>query len=155
MLASMFLINVITEKKNIWRTILPAYWKWNTGSRLKSNLYKSGSMFVHCKYDDLKHKGAKHRSTRHPMAHSWWLQINQRKQVDFFFFFFHISGPHYWKTVKMTCFYMLHTPDFWRVEVLLVATLLAVYALLLHVHMCSDDKSWLCLYLENQILEFI
>lgn len=44
-------------------------------------------MFVHCKYDDLKHKGAKHRSTRHPMAHSWWLQINQRKQVDFFFFF--------------------------------------------------------------------
>lgn len=66
-------------------------------------------MFVHCKYDDLKHKEAKYRSMRHPVAYSWWLQINQRKQVDFFF---HISGPHYWKLSRWLVFMLAYSRFF-------------------------------------------
>lgn len=44
----------------------------------------------------------------------------------------------------MTRFYTLRTADFLKAEALSVATLLAAYALLLHVHMCSDDKSLRC-----------
>lgn len=66
-------------------------------------------MFEHCKYDDLKDKGAKYRSTRLPVAHSWWLQINQRKQVVF-----HISGPHCWKLSRWLVFILAHSRFFWE-----------------------------------------
>lgn len=36
-LVGIFLGSVVTEKKKIWRTLLSAYWKWSTGSQLKSN----------------------------------------------------------------------------------------------------------------------